>query len=121
MSIEVCRDALGGTSRGGGVWGSAAKSSNLILLWGVRRRGGFRSVAEIAVFSSYSSSCDPIVRNGRQTIALFLLFGVQSCLFAIVHVKGRSKHVSNMVTTESIAVASLADVTPSPNTRFTTR
>ena len=40
-----------------------------------------------------------------------------NCLFAIVRVKGRSKHVARVVAVASIAVAPLADFTPSPNTR----
>ena len=72
-----------------------------------------RGVAAIAVCcrnSSCNSSCNAIARNGRRTIASFLLFGVQKVVW---------RDVPNMFQVwsprPSIAVSPLADFTPSPN------
>ena len=57
-----------------------------------------RGVAAIVVScrnSSCKSSCDAIVRNGRKVLHYFYCFECNSS-FAIVHVKGRSKHVSSV-------------------------
>ena len=76
-----------------------------------------RGVAATIVFchnGSCDSSCDTIVRSGRKLLHSFRCFDC-NCSFAIVCVKGRSKHVAGVVAAESIAVAPLADFIPSPN------
>ena len=83
--LELCQKSVGGPFRQLRNWefGEGMDSA--------------RGVAAKVVFchnSSCNSSCDAVVHSGRTAIAFFLLFRVQSCLFAIVRVKGRSKHVS---------------------------
>ena len=67
-----------------------------------------RGVLEIVVCccnSSCNNSCDAMARNGRRTIAFFLLFEVQ-----VVRVKRRSKHVSSAVAAASIQGSYPAEV-----------
>ena len=70
-----------------------------------------RGVAAIVVWfrnSSCNSSCDALARNGRRTIAFFLLFRVQNSLPSVIGcVKGCSKHVSSVV-----AAAKYCSLTP---------
>ena len=70
-----------------------------------------RGVAAVVGFfrnSSRNSSCDAIVRSGRETITFFCCFECNS-LFAMVSVERCSKHVSSVGTPASIAVAPIAD------------
>ena len=79
-----------------------------------------RGIAAILVCcrkSLCNSSCSAMVRsNQRDIFHSFCSFECNS-LFAIVRVKGHSTYVSSVVAAASIAVAALADLTPSPNTQ----
>ena len=96
---ECCRQET--TIMWGGAFIYQERNAHIKKFWG--GMDSARGVAAIAFFSA------AVVNKLLQSFCCFEC----NSLFAVVRVKGRSKHVSSMVAAPSIEVAPLADFTPS--------